>query len=291
MRPPASLPALAREASSLQLPRPSENEVLAGLPLWIDTFGMTEPDPRHYYADNRDRWVLHICLEGAGYVQTAGQKTRIEAPSLLSLAPGCFHEHWADREQPWTLFHWFLRRDAGATTQLLQELGLAQEVTPLSLGHGGADSPAQKLAACLGELLAIRPANRAEVYEQYLAMFRFHVLLSSCLPVPPGVAPHHNLIAAAEKVLLNFQNPGLNVNTLAVKLEVSRSTLTRVFREGGLTSPAKWIAEKRLTQAKNLLRLSPGIRLKQLAQACGYQDPAHFCRVYKRRYGVPPMQR
>lgn len=82
----------------------------------------------------------------------------------------------------------------------------------------------------------------------------------------------------------------LNPNELAVKFGLSRSQLYRMFdADGGV---ARYIWERRLNSAMRMLSLPQYRHLPIIAIACevGFTSEAHFSRVFKTRFGLPPGQ-
>lgn len=64
--------------------------------------------------------------------------------------------------------------------------------------------------------------------------------------------------------------------------------ISYIFKEEFGISPSKYILELRLTAAKNLICRNPDIRLKDVAEAVGYDDPLYFSRVFKNSEGISP---
>lgn len=101
---------------------------------------------------------------------------------------------------------------------------------------------------------------------------------------PQGLPPE--LIA----VLSYFHGDGKPTATLDefVRVgQVSRSTLIRYFRKYLKTTPHQWIADRQLREAEGLLRMT-GLRVKEIAQKCGMEDPLYFSRWFRRRTGMSP---
>jgi AraC-like DNA-binding protein len=62
-----------------------------------------------------------------------------------------------------------------------------------------------------------------------------------------------------------------------------------VRRRTGLTV-GEWIAERRMAQARLLLQSGARRKLSDLALECGYDDPSHFLRSFKKMHGATPAQ-
>jgi len=80
----------------------------------------------------------------------------------------------------------------------------------------------------------------------------------------------------------------LSVEQLAQAVNLSPSQLTRLFREQTGSSPARFARELRLQYAYELVQTS-FLSIKQVMAAAGWNDPSHFCRDFKRRFGVSPQ--
>jgi AraC-like DNA-binding protein len=64
---------------------------------------------------------------------------------------------------------------------------------------------------------------------------------------------------------------------------------TRVRRKTGLTI-GEWIAERRMAHARMLLQTGSHRNIADLSLACGYDDPSHFLRSFKKMHGATPAQ-
>lgn len=81
----------------------------------------------------------------------------------------------------------------------------------------------------------------------------------------------------------------LTVDDLARTARMSRRTLTRRFdRELG-TSPARWLCEVRIHQARELLETTE-IPIDIVSFRCGFAAPATFRAAFRRTLGVSPGQ-
>ena len=67
----------------------------------------------------------------------------------------------------------------------------------------------------------------------------------------------------------------------------SLSTFKRDFFNHYNSTPGKWLLNKRLEQAANLI-LKNTLNITQIAFESGFEDVSHFSRVFKTKFGVTP---
>lgn len=79
----------------------------------------------------------------------------------------------------------------------------------------------------------------------------------------------------------------INIDSVAERLRVSRSTLIRAFRNYSEWSFNEYLLQLRMQQAIVLLR-ERALNLTDCAEQCGFSTPAYFSRVFKKYYGFSP---
>ncbi len=82
----------------------------------------------------------------------------------------------------------------------------------------------------------------------------------------------------------------ITMKDIAAKYHVSPSYLSTLFKKAYGISPNEYIMEKRMTKAKDLLRVFPPINIKQISSLTGYSDPYYFSRLFKMSVGMSPTQ-
>ena len=87
----------------------------------------------------------------------------------------------------------------------------------------------------------------------------------------------------------NLQNPALSNITLANKIGISEVYLRKLFLSHCGVTPKQYILEARIHKAKQLLVDTP-FTVTVIAQDCGFSSVYHFCRAFKKRTGMTPMQ-
>jgi AraC-like DNA-binding protein len=103
-------------------------------------------------------------------------------------------------------------------------------------------------------------------------------------------ANHAGLFAAAQVFIKrHLESPRLDPELIARQLHCSRAHLYRVFAEQG-ESVAHYIRERRLRRAQALLSAEGqgNARIGDIAYRCGFEDPVHFTRLFRQRFGMRP---
>ncbi len=85
----------------------------------------------------------------------------------------------------------------------------------------------------------------------------------------------------------NYTSP-ISLDELAYLSGRSLSSFKREFQDIYGESPARWIREKRLSKAQEMLR-SSSLSVADVAYSLGFENPTHFSRIFKQQYGSSPI--
>ncbi|MEI8078401.1 MAG: helix-turn-helix transcriptional regulator, partial [bacterium] len=99
----------------------------------------------------------------------------------------------------------------------------------------------------------------------------------------PGRTEHCRALVRAQ-----LGDAALSVRRLAVALGCSADYLSTQFRRESGVCLAEYINRQRLSHAKQLLTAT-GLKVSEVAWACGYRDPGYFIRQFRRHEGVTPL--
>ncbi len=78
------------------------------------------------------------------------------------------------------------------------------------------------------------------------------------------------------------------IETYAALSGVSVTYFFRCFRKWAGCTPIEYRNTLRLSNAENLLRCTD-IRIGEIAESIGFDDPFYFCRLFTRRFGMSPQ--
>jgi AraC-like DNA-binding protein len=80
-----------------------------------------------------------------------------------------------------------------------------------------------------------------------------------------------------------------DINTLSQGLNISRTTLFRLFKNRYGLSIKQYSEHVRFERIETLLRRRE-LPISEIARIGGFNDPLYFSRAFRKRYGKPPSQ-
>ena len=94
---------------------------------------------------------------------------------------------------------------------------------------------------------------------------------------------------ALEKIKTDYTKPDISIEALCAECSMSEVHFRRLFYQIYHTSPMKYIISLRLNKAKELLTNSP-MKIQDISEACGFNNPYYFSKVFKSAVGLTPSQ-
>lgn len=88
----------------------------------------------------------------------------------------------------------------------------------------------------------------------------------------------------------HLTDPELDLELLPRLAGVSQGYLRRLFKKVCGVSPAAYVIRQRITLAKQLLLSGEEHSIAQVAASVGYSDPLYFSRLFKKHFGLSPVQ-
>ena len=100
-------------------------------------------------------------------------------------------------------------------------------------------------------------------------------------------AMERRILPALEAVDRDLSDQSLTVAQLAALCRISEVYLRKIFMSRFGVSPKEYMIQKRMAYAARLLA-SKQFEVNEVALLCGYSEPCHFSREFKKRMGVSP---
>ncbi len=98
-----------------------------------------------------------------------------------------------------------------------------------------------------------------------------------------------SFLAAVSYMHEHFTDPELSVDTLVGIAHMSNTYFRKLFDLKFGTTPSKYLVSLRTTHAERLITTG-NYNIGEAALASGFYDPKYFCRVIKRKFGLPPTR-
>lgn len=95
-----------------------------------------------------------------------------------------------------------------------------------------------------------------------------------------------NVLQYLKEFIRNHISEPITVDTLGKQANMSKSTLTRLFKTQIGVSPLEYVIRLRLRKAKEILSQTKNI--KEACFSAGFNDVNYFTRLFKKREGVTP---
>lgn len=98
------------------------------------------------------------------------------------------------------------------------------------------------------------------------------------------------LSVKVEQYIAEHLTEKLTIKTLCNKFFLSKNALYQLFRDELGTTVNEYIIRQRLCLAEEYLKSKSEINVTQVAALCGFSDYNYFIRLFKKQYGVTPLQ-
>lgn len=98
----------------------------------------------------------------------------------------------------------------------------------------------------------------------------------------------NRVVQAIQEMESHIEEP-LSAEMLADRIGVSADTLERAFKRSVGQTTMQYYRTLRFRRARDLLEGS-GLRVSEIAVACGFSDSSSFARAYRTHFGVSPRQ-
>lgn len=236
----------------------------------------------------RKRFHQHVFVYttgGCGLIEVRGQRFLADAGSVawLDTAQAYAHSCAPDNEN-WSYL--WMGIEGHGLDALYQFLGVQQ--SPLFVPR---DPPTPRAAfeAVSGYLAQRSPATDA------LASAAISGLIADMIGPrltgrePAEDAPDEDRLLAVLSAMREDLARAWTIDDLATLARLSQSQLFRRFRDMVGTTPMDWLRHERINQAKRLL-VGPDAKVSAVAAVCGYPDPYHFSRDFRRLTGYTPTK-
>ncbi len=225
---------------------------------------------------NYHQHVLILTLGGAGVIEVGGAEFEARAGDLAWIDTALTYAHGAEAEEKWS-YLWMAVSGHGLDALRLQ---LGFDAAPIASRCGDLVSVFDAALATLFQPDANTPGALSALVGDVLV--RVASLRSDCHSTRDTTV----VSKIAEKVRKELDRAWTIADFVSLS-GLSQSQLFRRFKAETGNSPIGWLRKERIVLASYVLRTTEK-PIAQVALQCGYQDPFHFSRDFKRMQGLSP---
>lgn len=248
---------------------PAPDALNRELGLWVQSAGRYQASNHVCRTRVRDDYLLLYCARGRGILQVADAVHPIEGGMLFGLLPGIPHAYWSDVEEGWDIHYAHYAGSLAETLTRQCGFGARRPVLLVKQEEG--------LLSCYRRLCSVleRKSPRCDP-DATTAMF---ALLMETRQLSAGTGAGQDWFRRA------VDSGAEDLDDMAAAAGMSRFHFCRAFREAAGVPPWRYVLERRLTRAKEML-VGTGLSVKEIAAELGFRDANYFSRLFAREAGI-----
>jgi AraC-like DNA-binding protein len=224
-------------------------------------------------------YSIEFVSTGKGMLNLRGERSPLTPGTLFFYGPGIPHLIETDPDSP-MLKHFIDFTGSGFLSMIKQTLLFRAPLYASNLLHTRA----------LFEFL-LQTGSTESRHRDALCVLLLKQLI---LHIDESALPHQEAFSPAWQTYLrcreHIEQTATTLETVeqaAKNCHLDRAYLCRLFQRYADETPLQLLTRLKMARAAELL--SGGqLLIKQVADMCGYADPYHFSRVFKRVYRIPP---
>ncbi|ADE53577.1 helix-turn-helix domain-containing protein [Coraliomargarita akajimensis] len=257
----------------------------AGLPLMYLAWGRRDFSEEFLPECRHEGWVCTIIEEGNPVMVIQGVEVTLEPRQLVLIGPDCSFG-WPSKEGSTCKFvQWMWQGPSGPDLAGISMDGFIISKLPRGKYQPLRDNHNQ----CRRE---VQMLGHDKLSHNYLdACYRmFAILLERVLALSDSSDSAEERVKLAQEWMRQHLESKEPVARLCDYLDISQSTLHRLFKAQIGQSPVEYFHGLRMTHARKLLR-KKSVQIKEVALILGYVHINDFSRAFKSYYGFPPSKR
>ncbi|RYY53328.1 MAG: AraC family transcriptional regulator [Chitinophagaceae bacterium] len=243
------------------------------------------PKARHHYRERKhgaDQHILIYCSKGRGRVQIAGIDYEVEAEEFICIPAKTAHSYEADDDDPWTI-HWV--HFTGSVASSILDSQQKQ-----SAGHKGTARHSEKIVTLFNEMYESLGRGYGIDNLLYTNMCFWHFLTLFIFNEKFGSAGQE-VEKDPTDLAIDFMGKKidqvLSLEEIAAQVNFSASHFSYLFKKKTGYAPMEYFNHLKVQKACQYL-LFTGLRVKEIAQNLGIEDPYYFSRLFTKVMGISP---
>ena len=246
-------------------------------PIRVESIGITHQDGDYFIErKHADYFVLEYVRSGKGYINCDGKEYKVSSGCVYLLQPGMKHKYGSDKKDPYEKI--WINFFSGIFANIFAVYGLSDRCV---FPDSGCEQYFEELLS-----VAQQSFQNEEVYLKISEiLFKIVIKLAEGIEHQENTSYVANLV---KEVLDNSIYRRTTVKELAEEINFSKSQMTREFRKYYGTTPYKYLLDRKITIAKQLL-ISTNMHVQEISEALGFVDAYYFSDIFKTKTGLSPL--
>lgn len=228
--------------------------------------------------------MLHIVLDGEGYLKTYGNKYTLRKNNIFCIFSGADFEYRQNEENSWK--YCWVEFSGSKAKQLCEACGFRRE-DPVRLLKD--ETVGELFVQQINDLIAQR--NNSQ-YSALSFMYKLFDLLSADVPqeIETGENSGRNkafINTVVYYIIENYARKDFSLSQISEHFHINATYLSKLFLKYVGVQISKYIIGLRLRKAAELLENKDHL-VKEVASMVGYNDQYYFSKEFKKYYNVSP---
>ncbi len=228
------------------------------------------------------QYILLYCVEGEGWIKLDNHKYRLSANQLFIISPKQRCSYGTSDKNPWT--NYWIHYTGENSVLYSPELNTVIHIPPDD------DSRIRERLVLFEEMLQ-NVEDHFNIDRVIYANICLKHFLSSIkyLPVYRAVSkePENEIVDKLISFMKNNLDKSFTMDDFSQKCDCSSSSLFKIFKRKMNSSPIDYFIHLKMQKACRYLS-SGRMKIKNIANRVGYDDPYYFSRIFKKHIGLSP---
>lgn len=246
----------------------------------VTSCGITYRNKDYYVTTkNPERNLIDYIVDGKGHIECEGKLYNVSKGDTVIIRSRVGVKYYADNDDPYIKL-WFT-----ATGRFVEQtLELLMKNEKVVVAKKDSYDIIEKL------LKSVEEAGTDAKRDVHTFMDIIYLLFNPGQTEPNKALPDEaDLIDKIRSYFDLFFTDGVTVEDAAAHFSVSQRYLIEQFKRKYNNTPHKYITEKRMARAKELL-LASNCTVSEIADHLGFCEPGYFSKVFTRETGMSPNE-
>lgn len=238
---------------------------------------------------HRNNFIIHFVIGGNGIFVSDGKTFHLGKGDAFVITPSNLVSYYPSSEDGWS-YCWINLSGIDCVT-LFQKSGLLNKPT-----FQYENEDIKELLSMLNEIetLDLATINQDTYSLKVLGMcFKLFERISSKLKVvkiSDDIIKNDPILETAVEYLNSNFTSNISISGMCKEINISRTYFTSLFTKKMNQSPGQYLISKRIQYACEILLGIKSLKINKVAEMCGFQSTAQFCKCFKKAVTISPKE-